>query len=166
MIFFNLTNGIEAIKVGVKQDLPHFVRIQSTWCEQKRWLDILADLDYTFLMACRIARNIIIIDYSAKKPKSRACFQGVAWIQYVLNYCWYDIDERTTARGNDCTQYFKTELQKILRSEEGKRVIKKLKYFEKFNGTGRVNIQTLCGKTIHDGDNEYYKQIVGGWSIE
>lgn len=163
MLFLNLTNGIEALKRNTNA-LPvsvHFVRIQSTWCEQKRWKEIIQDLDYTFLMACRVVKDVCVIDYSAKKLVSRALYQGLPWIQYCLNRYWYGIeDEPVLVKHFDCTKYFKEQYDKLLNDKSGKAMFKKLEYFKKFTGTGKVLLLSICDKTEHDGDYKFYNILL------
>lgn len=169
MLFFNLTNGLEAIEKYPNKvtTLPHFVRIQSTWCEQKRWQEIIMDLDYTFLMACRTAKEVHVIDFSAKKRVPRALYQGLSWIQYCLNRYWYGIkDEPALVKQFNCTAYFEKEYEKLLYDKSAEAMFNKLKYFKKFTGTGKVIIHGIAGKTEHDGDYEYYNNIIKSWNIE
>lgn len=163
MLFLNLTNGIEALTNKKANTLyfPYLVRIQSTWCEQKLWKEIIMDLDYTFLMACRIVNNIVVIDYSAQKDVSRALYQGLAWIQYVLNRYWYNIDEeQVLVRGHNCKDYFKEQYEILLYDKSAKLMWKKLKYFKKFDGTGKVLLFSVSDRTTHDGDYKYYNDIL------
>ena len=60
--YINLTNGIGLIK-----DLPRvdgFLRIQSTACEQKRWWQIIADLDYSFMVDVACGHDCMSYDMS------------------------------------------------------------------------------------------------------
>lgn len=168
MIFLNLTNGLEAIeKVPVKgTDLFHLVRIQSTWCEQKRWKEIILDLDYTFLMACRILKNVTVIDFSARKPVPRALYQGLAWIEYVLNRYWYDIKGQAMVKGTNCEEYFEKIYQQLLYDKTADALFAKLRYFNKFKGTGQVKLDTISSRTEHDGDYSYYNELVSEWNVE
>ena len=163
MLFLNLTNGIEAIKQkpDVLQSELHFIRIQSTWCEQKRWKDIILDLDYTFLLACRVAPNVCVIDYSATKLCPRAIYQGLPWIQYCLNRYWYAIkDEPVFVKNVDCRKYFEEQYNKLLYEKTAELMFQKLKYFRKFTGTGKVLLLSVSDKTKHDGDYKFYDSIL------
>lgn len=164
MRFFNLTNGLEAL---TKNDMhgfsnfPHFIRIQSTWCEQKLWKEIILDLDYTFLMACRIVDKVCVVDYSARKEVPRALYQGLAWIQYVLNRYWYGInDEPVLVRGHNCKKYFEEQYELLSYDKSARLMWKKLKYFKKFDGTGKVLLLSIAAPTEHDGDYAYYNSIL------
>ena len=88
-LYINLTNGIEDIPF--LSSFYSFIRIQSTWCEQKEWDKILQDLDYGFLMDLAIGNKCIVIDRS-KRGTSRAIFQGLEFIKYALNKVWFNED--------------------------------------------------------------------------
>lgn len=78
-IFYNLTNGIEDAAKMLEEgngSPVNFVRIQSTWCEQHRWDDILKDLDYKFVVCCRVYGEAWGVDRSPKKQFPRALYQG------------------------------------------------------------------------------------------
>ena len=73
--YINLTNGIKWINHLSKVD--GFVRIQSTWCEQKLWWRIIQDLGYNFLIDVATGNDVTVFDASAKKKSSRAIFQNI-----------------------------------------------------------------------------------------
>lgn len=160
-MFFNLTNGIEWLPLFCDKHRYgyNFIRLQSTWCEQHRWDDILADLDYTFLLHLRVRGIAYVFDCSQKKVLSRALYQGLVWVRYALNRCWYNNGERAiirTTHGNmDVTDYFDKEYKKL-----SKRTLSKLNYLKKFKGYGRVDIVPRCMRTTHDGDYEFYDEII------
>ena len=160
-MFFNLTNGIEWLPLFIEAQSCNckYIRLQSTWCEQHRWDDILADLDYTFLLHLRVRGIAYVFDCSQKKSLSRALYQGLAWVRYALNRCWYNNGERAiikTAHGKmDVTDYFDKEYKKL-----SKRTLAKLNYLKKFKGYGKVYIVPHCMRTTHDGDYEFYDEII------
>jgi hypothetical protein len=154
--YLNLTNGIEAIeKLNLKD--YRFIRIQSTACEQKRWGFILQDLDYDFLMNLVQGNPIIVYDYSAKKRESRALYQGIPWIKFVLNKIWFNKDIKALVKTNDVTAYFESEFRKLDR-----KTLNKLKYFRKFLNTDKLNLYHFSKNTIHDGDIEYFLKVLKG----
>lgn len=84
--YINLTNGIEAIPI--LSEGYHFIRIQSTQCEQKHWDRVIQELDYDFLINAALGNECVIYDYGARKPNARAMYQGVEFIKYVLHRRW------------------------------------------------------------------------------
>lgn len=160
-IYLNLTNGIEAL--NIYPSLPRFqygfIRIQSTACEQKRWNNILLDLDYDFLFNLAIGTTCFIYDFGARKTTPRAVYQGVEFVKYVLNRYWYNLNEKVyVKRGKtpiNVTDYFDEEYKKL-----DKHVFKKLDYFKPYLFDNKVNIIAVTNKTTHDGEKSYYSDII------
>ena len=86
---------------------------------------------------------------------SRALYQGIEFIKYVLNRRWLDKEEKAFVRGHNVTEYFRQEYSKL--SENTK---KKLDYVKKFLNTDEIHIETCCRKSYHDGQYEYFKELV------
>ena len=151
--YVNLTNGIEAIP---KLPLGYrFIRIQSTLCEQKCWDQVVRDLDYDFLMQLAFGNHCLIYDYSARKNISRALFQGLEFIKYVLNRRWFKNDPRAYVKNMDVTPYFAQEYKKL--SKTAKR---KIDYFKKFLQTDKINVEGFCEHTNNDGNFSFYSSIL------
>lgn len=161
MFYLNLTNGIEFIPKLSGHNNLKFIRIQSTACEQKRWDFILQELDYNFLLDLALGNNVTVVDYGANKEVSRACYQGVEWIRYALNNCWFGKDEKSFVRGTDVTNYFGECYAKL-----DKRTLKKLNYFKKFLTTKTLHLDYLSASTDKDGNYEYYKTILKEYADE
>lgn len=156
--YLNLTNGIEALeKQGFQDD--GFIRIQSTACEQGRWDFILQELDYNFLMDIALGNTVMVIDFGANKETSRALYQGVVFIEYVLNRRWLNIITNPVVRGHDCSNYFDECYRKL-----EKRTLKKLDYFKKFLRTDEIKILKVGASTDKDGNYEYYKDLL--WRVK
>lgn len=158
--YINLTNGIEAIP---EYNLSHysFIRIQSTACEQHLWDRLLQELDYDFFMNVALGIECVIYDYGTRKPVSRAVYQGVEFIKFVLNKFWYGVTDevfitrsRNSAHKVNVTDYFNKAYYSL--SEQTRT---KLKYFQPFLG-GKVNIRCITSSTTHDNDKEFYAQIL------
>ena len=157
--YINLTNGIEALPKLL--DGYRFIRIQSTICEQKLWDRIIQDLDYDFLLNVSIGNECMIYDYGARKPISRAVYQGVEFIKYVLHKRWLNKEYLTDCnRSNgehirkDCNSYFES----CYRNLED-RTKKKLDYFKPYV-SGVIDIKTVTDATIHDGDKNFYRNVL------
>lgn len=72
--FINLTNGLACLP---HVDEPRYMRLQSTWCEQKRWDDVLFTLPPDFYMALAKGQSITVHDVSERPRRTRACWQGI-----------------------------------------------------------------------------------------
>lgn len=158
--YVNLTNGMEALPV--LKDGYRFIRIQSTLCEQKLWNQLIQELDYDFLFNIAIGREVVIYDYGAKKPISRALYQGVEFIKYVLNKRWlgieYESDVSRTYKEHirkDCNSYFESCYKSLDRKTK-----RKLDYFKPYVMTNAISIETVSSATVHDGDKEFYRAIL------
>ena len=155
MIYINLTNGIEYLKnIDFK---PKFIRIQSTKCEQKDWNFIIEDLDYQFLFDLALGKPVTVIDYSAKKEETRAVYQGVSWIKYVLNRYWLDKHETPFVKNCNVLDYYNSMYN--LLSERSK---KKLDYVKKFLTTSEIYLEGYCESTKLDSNYAEYKNILTG----
>lgn len=150
--YLNLTNGLEYLN-----QIKDFkvIRIQSSLCEAKCWDKLIHELDYNFLLDLSQGDIVQVYDTSSKKQESRAIYQGIEFIKYVLNKRWFDKEERSIVKGNDVTQYFKQEYNKLSQSTK-----KKLDYIKKFLNTDKINIETYCKNTLHDGQYDYFKHIL------
>lgn len=161
--YLNLTNGLEWLEEDSfleKYDEFEIVRIQSSHCEAKAWNKLLLDLDYGFLLDLATSGIVEIYDTSSKKDMSRALFQGIEVIKYVLTRRWLGIKpEKVYVRGNDSTKYFEWIYDRL--SEEVK---KKLDYVKKFLNPEleEIRIDVVCKTSLHDGDFEYFKKLLLG----
>lgn len=153
--YLNLTNGIEFLENCNENINFKFVRIQSTMCEQHLWDRILNDLDYNFLLDLALGYEVIVFDTTAKKKVSRALYQGLKFVEYALNRIWFDKKIDAYVKNVKCNSYFDTEFNKI-----SDNTIKKIKYLKKFLNTKEIYLKSVCINTIHDGDYEYYKNIL------
>jgi len=153
-IFINLSTGIEFLPAIPPDKNIHFIRIQSTWCEQKRWNDIIADLDYTFLMHLALGYKCIVYDCSRRKM-SRALWQGIPWIKYVLDRMWFGRNSKAKVKNWDVTNYFDNQFQTLT-----ERTKTKVKYFKKFLLTDRIDIEIYGKVSQYDGKYDELKEIL------
>lgn len=159
-VFYNLTNGIEdAARMLTQREASsfNFVRIQSTWCEQHRWGDILADLDYKFVACCRILGIAVVVDRSQRKEYPRAIYQGLPWIEYAMNRYWYGSEHPVKVKGQDATRYFCEQYGSL-----PKEALAKLRYFRRFTGAGKVGLlgASWDERTKYDGDYNTYDKML------
>lgn len=152
--YVNLTNGIEDID---KLDNCRFIRIQSTHLEQNHFEEVLMDLDNDLLMNLALGNKCIIHDKASRRGKlSRAVWYGIPWIRYALERAWFDKNpESVLVKNCNNIKYF----DKLYRSLSMP-TKRKLKYYKKFLFCDHVEIDYVCDRTIHDGDHEYYRQIL------
>ena len=136
--FYNLTNGLE---FGAFLNPYSFIRIQSTACEQRRWDFILQDLDNDFLFNLAIGTECVVYDLSEKKEETRALYQGLEWIKFVLNRRWFGKNYIPIVKGSKCFDYFTWCYEQL-----DKRTKIKIDYFNKFTeGNKKLNIKKVSG---------------------
>jgi len=153
-IFINLSTGIEFLPTIPPDQNIHFIRIQSTWCEQKRWNDIIADLDYTFLMYLVLGYKCMVYDCSRRRI-SRALWQGIPWVKYVLERIWFNRNPKAKVKNWDVTNYFDNQFRTLT-----ERTKNKIKYFRKFLLTNEIDIE-ICGKVSqYDGKYNELKNLL------
>jgi len=152
--FINLTNGLAYLG---EVNNPSFIRIPSTWCEQKRWDDILNSLPPEFYLAC--ASNVDITVYDAGKSGiTRAQWQGIPLIEYVLNRRWFDsvLDETFFGtRIKSAHPYFEHVYKNLKR-----RTKRLIDYYGKFLTRDSPMLIFIEFKlTDKDGDYGYFTKI-------
>jgi hypothetical protein len=123
--FVNLTNGLQCCPLAE----PHFLRIQSTWCEQKRFADVLWTVGPDFLYHLATETSLTVHDVSEKRRVTRAIWQGIPWIRYVCQRTW-GLDEAPAIgrNGQSMTHHFRR-----VYAELPQRVVKHTAYFGKFS---------------------------------
>lgn len=155
--FINLTNGVEAIKrYNLKE--YQFIRIQSSQVERHCWEKILLNMDDNFLMNLALGNICNIFDYSANKEMPRALYQGVAFLEFVLERRWFGRNTPMRIRNLVARDTFYDEVYDRIRLN--KDVKKKLDYFKKFLNTDKLLIVLHYGNTELDGMYDEYKKIL------
>lgn len=84
----NLSRGLLSRCLAHEGDVTCTVRIPSTWCEQKRWDDILVTLPPQMWILMSLSVPLIMHDVSEKPRPTRATWQGLSWIRYAVNSAW------------------------------------------------------------------------------
>ncbi len=144
--YCNLSNGLEWTNVV----FDGFVRLQSTWLEQKRWSLVIEQLDYGFLLdvgGC----GVIVYDKSSYREISRACWQGLAWVRYCCERAWLDVASRVVGRCAGCDKYFAEQYRLLSCVAKGK-----LEYIKRIASPSSVIIDYRCSTGVLDGN---YKQL-------
>ena len=169
-ICLNMTNGLELLDFfDYFDEKIMFVNIQSTHLEQKRYDLMMSRLGADFLMKAALGHNMYIFDFGARKPTSRAIYQGSRFLVYALERAWFNkiptkffIRPRSDkATAINVAKEFDYRYRQLSKST--------LNYLKKFRtyaknarimGDDRVNIIGLSAPTVHDGDSEYYVDVV------
>lgn len=150
--YINLTNGLEFLSLCPGD--TGYIRIQSTACEQKRWDFILQDLDTDLLF--ELARGTKCVVYDAgKRGESRALWQGLPWIRYVLARVWMDREDKAFCRGHNVTKYFAECYEKLDR-----RTLAKLKYFRRFVNVKDIKLSGVFMTTTNDGKYDRFLRMI------
>ena len=92
IIYLNLTNGLQALPNFIGE-VVRFIRFQSTLLEQGFLEKFLLEVDYDFLLNLAIGNQCVVYDFTSRwkdRRPSRAIWQGLPWIDYALNRCWFD----------------------------------------------------------------------------
>jgi len=153
--YLNLTNGIEFLDNPDFNEDYRFVRIQSTTCERHLWNKLLSDLDYNFLLDLALGNEVVICDTSPHKTISRALYQGVEFIKFVLYKVWFNKNVIPYVKGKECNKYFQNQYKTL-----DNKTLNKLKYLRKFLNTDEIKITCMSFNTKHDGDYNYYRNVL------
>lgn len=139
--YLNLTRGLlcQHHALGAK-----LLRLQSTWCEQKRWADILITTPPDFLMDLAQGQDILVHDVSEKPRITRACWQGLEWIRSVCAAEWGLPRPAITGRGGRSLElYFAHEYAHLPARER-----QMVRYFRQFCHEPNLNIRVCDGQTM------------------
>ncbi|GGS85030.1 hypothetical protein GCM10010156_49550 [Planobispora rosea] len=146
--YLNLTRGLLCASHVPR---PHYLRLQSTWCEQKRWGDILWTLGPDFYQHLA-TRPVTVHDVSERPRTTRACWQGLTWVRFACERLWNAPPGPAIGRsGHGMTDYFSRELAGL-----DHRVKKHVRYFRRFH-TGqplRISICSGAAETLHPTSTE------------
>jgi len=148
-MYLNLTNGLEWLEMYPEAKL---VRIQSSVCESTNLDRVLAELDYNFLFDLALGHEITVIDGSQNNQESRAMFQGIQWILYVLNRRWLDKSYKPMVKKCNCEKYFAEKYKQISRITKNR-----LNYVKRFLSTNSINLRGVTFPTVNDGKYNFYR---------
>jgi hypothetical protein len=153
-LFINLTAGLEHLEMLHVLHL-NFIRMQSTHLEHKHLEHFLKDLDNNFLMKLAIGKECVILDFTSRKKKnnvSRACWQGIPWIEYCLNRLWFGKRIECKYGMHKCFEHHFSKLSSCTK--------RKIKYYRKFVLTNSINLRYVCGPTDNDSNTKYYQSLI------
>jgi len=151
--WINLTNGLEALPKIPEDQLQQvrFMRIQSTWCEQKQWARVLDSVPDEFLLLVARAHCCRVYDAGAHKTTPRAVWQGLEWVKYCLDRRWHHREYRPQGRACSSIKYFDQQYRALARGP-----LKRLDYYQAFltdHVCARSSlIQSWTHATQRDGD--------------
>ncbi|MEU6719761.1 hypothetical protein ABZ897_50615 [Nonomuraea sp. NPDC046802] len=136
--YLNLTRGLLC---APHVPDPRYLRLQSTWCEQKRWADVLWTLGPDFYQ--HLASGPVTVHDVSERPRTtRACWQGLAWVRFACERLWKAPSSPAIVRnGHDMTAYFAGELARL-----DQRVTKFVRYFSSFHHGQPLNIRSCAGE--------------------
>lgn len=139
--FVNLSNGTACIPhIQANGFDPHFMRIQSTSCEQKRWGDVVLGAGPDFMYRLAQGENITVHDCSERHRITRACWQGITVIRYFAGKAWGVDAGKPIMRGrHDATGYLDAQWRVL--SESHRRW---LKYWRKYLTRNYVPEVNVC----------------------
>ena len=160
-IWINLTNGLEWLgNYRLKHEDFGFVRIPSTWCEQKLFWKILEALPPEFYLTAAQGKVDLIVFDASKHTESRALWQGCSFIEYAINRCWTGKIIKQIDRNKSADKYFDYLYRNLPKSTKSV-----LKYYKKFvpeewqdNGKLICMVHIACIYTEHDGDYKYFAE--------
>jgi hypothetical protein len=105
------------------------------------------------LLRLAMGEECRIYDYGANKPISRACWQGLEWVRYVLCRRWLGKRIQPRGRSSLMSGYFE-EQYKLALSD---RALRRLDYFANMAKPSRYPfITVVCAQTDKDGDSGYF----------
>ncbi len=157
-IFVNVASGLDWLPDLAGQDVS-FIRIQSTACEQKRWNDLLREVDANLLMNLALGHRCVVYDASAKRDVSRALWQGVELLRHCLIRAWGIPTEKMPdcpRGGESMWQYF----EDVWNNELDVRTKRRLRYFRNFLWTDVLRLEYECRRTDKDGRYDELAMLV------
>lgn len=158
--YINLTSGLE-----LAPEFPdaRLVRIQSSHLEATALWNVIADLDYGFLIDAATIGCRVIDCGSRRGEMARAQWQGLPWIAFAYHRaslkCNRQFPLETAMVGNaNCAQHFADAFHNSHKYRDAG--IKKLRYVVKVTGSDRLAFDTYCGKSTMDGDYDALRSIL------
>ena len=135
--YVNLTNGLACLP---HIESPRYLRLQSTWCEQKRWQDILWATPPDLFMDLATGNPLVVHDVSERPRWTRACWQGLEWIRVASSRAWaLAPPEPLSERGGRAMrQYLMAQYALLPRQTKGM-----LRYYKRYL-TGKSAIVAIC----------------------
>ncbi len=149
--YLNCTNGLDYINNGY--DNIKFIRIQSTLLEAKKFDRIINELDYGFLIDIALGNTVFVMDGSTNKLESRALYQGIPWIEFVLNKNWFGREIKPMVKNHNSIEYFKEQYKNLSHD-----TCLKLKYVKNFlkQDLNKISIFRQCNKIEKEQNISYY----------
>ena len=101
--YINLTNGILCAPANAS-----YVRIPSTFCEQKQWGRVVYGAGPDMLSTLAMGYPVVVHDQSERQRLTRAQWQGLSWLRYACSMAW-GLPEPTeySRNGMNVTSYWR-----------------------------------------------------------
>lgn len=140
--YINLTRGTMCPHNPV--NLPHarYVRLQSTWCEQKLWEQVLWTTDADLFFNLAIGNRCVVHDASERDRETRACWQGLAWIRYACERSWgLPASPPVMRNGHNASAYFGFIYEKMSANTRNY-----LRYFRQYHQDTPILLESCYAK--------------------
>jgi hypothetical protein len=132
--WINLTNGTLC---GIDVEPGRYLRLQSTWCEAKRWDDILWTLPVGLYMSLAAGDEVVVHDQSERARATRAQWQGLSWVRYYLGHTWgLRQAEEISRSGMDVGPAWASTAHGL----QGSRVEQYVRFFRKYVSTDGIRL--------------------------
>lgn len=168
-VYVNESNGLQALpllhELGVS---PCFCYIRSTHFERKQPNDAIRDIPDDMLASASMGYRILVVDYGARKDKSRAVWQGVPYLKYVLERAWLGKSpERVWLYPRSNTNPTKQDATCVFKQWYGDIEDGVLQRLMKYRGMAKASlcfdtgcrIEGISAPTSHDNDKAYYAEL-------
>ena len=149
--YANLTSGISAAAYGPPDG---YVRFQSTLLEQKQWGKFIREVDYNFLADLAKGEMVVVTDRVTPdhmKWGSRAQWQGLPLIEYVVRQVWFDDRPMVTWRACNVTDFVGAIFNHLRRAD-----LEKILYFKRLDPSPDFQILSCWEATKMDGQYNYW----------
>lgn len=151
--YVNLLSGVEYLN---EVEDPRFIRLHNSHLENKAWNKFLLTLDYDFLTQLALSNTVNLYDCTKTGKESRIIFQGIPFIEFVLNKVWYDeyYVQSCYVRGKNVFNYFSEVYEKL-----DKGILRDFAYMKKFIAYEGITLNGICKKAKFN--NEDYLSQAG-----
>lgn len=134
--YANLTNGILCAPKGAG-----YIRIPSTFCEQKLWGRVVYGAGPDMLSALAMGYPVVVHDQSERQRATRAQWQGLSWLRYACSAAWgLELPVEESRSGMNVTGYWEEVWDGLERPEKNW-----LRYFGRFAEGTEIADLKACG---------------------
>lgn len=165
VVFVNLTAGLEWLpelrELGLGLGELRFCRLPSSLCEQGLYNEFLARVPDEMLLRLALGQRVAVLDTSSRWSfgVSRALWQGLAYLAYVLNALWFG--ERCAPRHPKGFALPIEVFERALRRMPDP-LKRRIEYYRHFLATDRIELLGISRRSLHDGDWSWYRAVLAG----